>query len=113
MNGLMWAQTDSLARFSSSDSLRSSAHASITPDGKRLVVSNMTSGFDVYETDTGMSVGAITHPVAKLLAVPVTFAQNSCVIVGGSATGKAHIWDASTYDLQQCLVLEGAYMVHQ
>ena len=89
----------------------SSAHASITPDGKRFVVSNMTSGFDVYATETGMSVGAITHPVGKLLAVPVLFAQNGAVIVGGSATGKAHVWDASTHNLQQRLVLGGMYMV--
>ncbi|KAI0715887.1 WD40-repeat-containing domain protein [Cerioporus squamosus] len=83
------------------------AHACVSPDGRRFVVSNMTSGFDVYETETGRSVGSIHHPVAKLLAVPVLFAHNGTVIIGGSAVGEAHIWDASTRHLRQSLVLGG------
>ncbi|KAI0720091.1 WD40-repeat-containing domain protein [Cerioporus squamosus] len=81
------------------------AHACVSPNGKRFVVSNMTSGFDVYETETGRSVGAINHPVAKLLAVPVSFAHNGAVIIGGSAVGEAHIWDATTRHLRQSLFL--------
>ncbi|RPD53696.1 WD40 repeat-like protein [Lentinus tigrinus ALCF2SS1-7] len=83
------------------------AHASISPDGKRFIVSNMISGFDVYETETGTSVGTINHPVAELVAVPVIFAHDGAVIIGGSAVGTVHIWDSSSYHARQGLTLGG------
>ena len=79
----------------------------MTPDGRKLVVSNMTSGFDIYDIETGASLRALGHRVAELLAIPVMFAQGGAVIVGGSAVGKAHIWDATTYELCQDLSHEG------
>ena len=72
-----------------------------------LVVSNMTSGFDVYQTDTGTSLGTLSHTVGRLHIVPVLFAHGGNAIIGGSCVGEVMVWDATTLRKHQTLLLQG------
>ena len=79
----------------------------MTDDGRKLVVSNMISGFDIYETETGKCLARLTHPVDRMFAVPVLFVHGGNAIVGGSSVGEVHLWNASTIRLHQILRLDG------
>ena len=82
--------------------------ASITPDGSKLVVSNMRSGFDIYDAATGTTLATRTHTVNQIRTVPVRFIHGGNVILGGSTVGSANLWDVATRRKQQSLVIGGA-----
>ncbi|TFK80345.1 YVTN repeat-like/Quino protein amine dehydrogenase [Polyporus arcularius HHB13444] len=77
--------------------------ASVTPDGARLIISNVTSGFDIYETETGESVGTLAHPVSGMFAVPVLYVHGGNAVIGGSTCGEVHVWDATALRVHQVL----------
>ncbi|KAI1783092.1 WD40-repeat-containing domain protein [Ganoderma leucocontextum] len=83
------------------------ASASITADGQKLVVSNMASGFDIYETATGNSLGTLNHAVGRVFAVPVLFVHGGNAVIAGSTVGEVHLWNVSTLRLHQILRLNG------
>ncbi|RDX40495.1 WD40 repeat-like protein [Lentinus brumalis] len=84
--------------------------ASVTPDGSRMIVSNMISGFDIYKTETGESSGTLTHPISKAFTVPVLFAHGGNAVIGGSPTGRVHLWDATALRMHQVLQHAGTYL---
>ena len=93
--------------ITSTDVGLSRGDASITPDGSKLVVSNMRSGFDIYDAATGTSLATLTHTVDQIRTVPVRFIHGGNVILGGSTVGLANLWDVATCRKQQSLVIGG------
>ncbi|KAI1786033.1 WD40-repeat-containing domain protein [Ganoderma leucocontextum] len=83
------------------------ANASITPDGRKLAVSNMVSGFDIYDTDTGSSLGTLSHVIDRIYAVPILFAHGGNAVIGGSTVGEIDIWDVANLRKHQTLGLGG------
>ncbi|TFK89649.1 WD40 repeat-like protein [Polyporus arcularius HHB13444] len=81
--------------------------ASMTLDGTRLVVSNMRSGFDIYDAATGRAVGTLKHPVNQVRAIPVRFVHGGNAILGGSTVGAAHLWDVTELRMHPPLVVQG------
>lgn len=85
-----------------------SGDASMSPDGTKLIVSNMRSGFDIYDAETGQSLAAFNHiRVRQMRAVPVRFIHDGHAILGGSTVGVVNVWDVATCRKYQPLVVEG------
>ncbi|OSC97460.1 WD40 repeat-like protein, partial [Trametes coccinea BRFM310] len=68
------------------------ARSSLSPDGSRLVVSNLVYGFDIYDLDTGALALAVTHDVGKQYPAPVLYIHGGRAIMGGSTKGVVNIW---------------------
>ena len=84
------------------------AAASIAPDGRTFVISNMESGFDIYDLDTMAALGHLSNDVGGAIrAVPVTFVQGANIIIGGSTAGEVYVWDATTHRVHQVLLHRG------
>ena len=81
----------------------------MTPDGTRLVVSNMCSGFDIYDAETGLPIASLTHAVNQVHAVPVRFIHGGHAVLGGSTVGEAHIWDVTGVRMHPPLIVGGAF----
>lgn len=75
--------------------LKSSAAASVTEDGSRLAVSNLT-GFDIYALKTMRSEGSYPHTVGEIYATPVLFVHGGNAVLGGSVVGQVGLWDVTT-----------------
>lgn len=86
----------------------SRADANLTADGSKLLVSNMVSGFDIYDMETTAAVGTISNPAGNAVhAVPGLFAHGGNAIIGGSTKGEVHVWDTLTRKVHQVLPLKG------
>ncbi|OJT15457.1 hypothetical protein TRAPUB_7630, partial [Trametes pubescens] len=72
------------------------ADADITADGRTMVISNMTTGFDLYDVESMSSMGTYKHDVAALRMVPVTFIHGGNAVASSSTVGEAHLWDVKT-----------------
>ncbi|KAA1478727.1 WD40 repeat-like protein [Dentipellis sp. KUC8613] len=69
---------------------------SLSPSGRYLAVSNIRSGFDVYDLQTNSPVRSYRHTTGKDLPVPVLFVHEGFAIMGGSGSGEVDVWDASS-----------------
>ncbi|KAI0375848.1 WD40 repeat-like protein [Pilatotrama ljubarskyi] len=83
------------------------AHASVSPDGTTIAISNMVSGFDLYDLTSQAALRSFAHPVTTLRAVPVLFVHGGHALLGGSTVGKVHLWDVHNGLLHQTLPLGG------
>ncbi|KAI9061944.1 WD40 repeat-like protein [Trametes sanguinea] len=68
------------------------ARSSLSPDGSRIVVSNLLSGFDVYDVESGSLVLTLFHKVSKQYPVPVVYGHGGHAIISGSTVGVIDIW---------------------
>ncbi|KAI0360943.1 WD40 repeat-like protein [Trametes cingulata] len=107
--GLLWAVT--AFAFSSSSLmplhlLVLRGNSDVSEDGRRIVVSNMTCGFDMYDLITQVSLRSFRHDASDgIRAVPVSFAHGGHAILGGSTVGKAKLWDADNGRVHQTFSL--------
>ncbi|KAI5981788.1 hypothetical protein EDD15DRAFT_2203663 [Pisolithus albus] len=76
---------------------------SVSRDGNVLVVSNVTSGFDIYHLNDSSLDGSMLQPSNGML-VPVAFIHGGQAILGGSTCGKVQIWDSTDRSLLGTLV---------
>ncbi|KAI5990920.1 WD40-repeat-containing domain protein [Pisolithus albus] len=76
---------------------------SVSHDGNMLVVSNVTSGFDIYHLNDSSLDGSVLQPSNGML-VPVTFIHEGQAILGGSMCGKVQIWDSTDRSLLGTLI---------
>ena len=77
-----------------------SGGAAVSPDGLFAAVSNMYSGFDIYETCNGqlhkpIYLGSVAADSMDR-PLPVQYVSNGRVLVGGSAVGIAGLFDAQS-----------------
>ncbi|KAI6153184.1 WD40-repeat-containing domain protein [Pisolithus tinctorius] len=79
---------------------------SVSRDGNMLVVSNVTSGFDIYHLNDSSLDGSMLQPCDGLL-VPVTFIHAGQAILGGSTCGKVQIWDSVDRSMLGTLAHDG------
>ena len=68
----------------------------MSSDNRSLVVSNLLTGFDLYDLDSGDLIRAFGHDVGDKRATPVKFTESDGVIIGGTTVGTMHAWDANT-----------------
>ncbi|KAH7905143.1 WD40-repeat-containing domain protein [Hygrophoropsis aurantiaca] len=68
---------------------------SLSPNCKFLAVSNLCTGFDVYDLDVNAPVMNLKHDVNLRFTVPVLFMHEGHAILGGSTCGKVRVWDAT------------------
>ncbi|KAJ2987709.1 hypothetical protein NUW54_g9347 [Trametes sanguinea] len=82
------------AKYLRRTNLDSSAEArsSLSPDGSRIVVSNLLTGFDVYDVESGSLVLTLFHKVSKQYTVPVVYGHGGHAIISGSTVGVIDIW---------------------
>ncbi|KAI6045921.1 hypothetical protein EDC04DRAFT_2888509 [Pisolithus marmoratus] len=66
---------------------------SVSRDGNVLVVSNITSGFDIYHLNDSSLDGSMLQPSNGML-VPVAFIHGGQAILGSSTCRKVQIWDS-------------------
>ncbi|KAI6000464.1 WD40-repeat-containing domain protein [Pisolithus albus] len=79
---------------------------SISHDGTMLVVSNLTSGFDIYHLNDSSLDGSLLQPSNGML-VPVAFIHGGQAILGGSTCGRVQIWDSMNRSLLGTLMHDG------
>ncbi|KAI5986484.1 hypothetical protein EDD15DRAFT_2191402 [Pisolithus albus] len=84
---------------------------SVSHDGNMLVVSNVTSGFDIYHLNDSSLDGSVLQPSNGML-VPVTFIHEGQAILGGSMCGKVQIWDSTDRSLLGTLIHDGGRRSH-
>ncbi|KAJ2994492.1 hypothetical protein NUW54_g7542 [Trametes sanguinea] len=77
------------------------AHSSVNPNGDAIAISNMMSGFDLYDLTSLAVLRSFTHPVKALCAVPVRFVHGGHALLGGSTAGTAHLWNVHNGRLHQ------------
>lgn len=73
--------------------LSSSGDASLSPDGRHLAISNLDSGFDVYQMEDGIPICSFEHEAPEPEIVPVRFIHGGHAIIGGSSVGRVCAWD--------------------
>ena len=75
-----------------------SADSSLSGDEKLVAISNVVSGFDVYNVDSERTLCSLGHSVKStaLRRSPVLFIHNGHALVGGNAHGDVHIWDVAS-----------------
>ncbi|KAI0351495.1 WD40 repeat-like protein [Trametes cingulata] len=67
--------------------------ASVRPDLARIVLSNATSGFDIYDLDSGSPEAFLPAGPGACRAVPVLFIHGGNALLSGSTTGQVALWD--------------------
>ncbi|KAJ3006965.1 hypothetical protein NUW54_g3730 [Trametes sanguinea] len=77
------------------------AHSSVSPDGRTIAISNMLSGFDLYDLESQAVLRSFTHPVDMLRAVPVKFVHGGYALLGGSTAGIVHLWNVHNGHVHQ------------
>ncbi|KAG1882173.1 WD40-repeat-containing domain protein [Suillus subluteus] len=80
-----------------------SGHTSLSPDYKYLAVSNLRTGFDLYQLETGEPWGCLRQAINTSLRVPVKYIHSGFAVMGGSTSGQLNIWDFSTRKILQTL----------
>nr|VWO96409.1 Guanine nucleotide-binding protein subunit beta-like protein (Cytoplasmic antigenic protein 1) [Ganoderma boninense] len=69
------------------------ASASVSEDGTRIAISNLTTGFNIYLLKTGELLHSFEHNVGDCLPTPVRFIHAGQAVVGGTTVGKVNMWD--------------------
>ncbi|TBU22722.1 hypothetical protein BD311DRAFT_811285 [Dichomitus squalens] len=69
------------------------ASASLSSDGTYIAISDLSTGFEVYEMGTEVVYRSFEHDVGEPFPTPVLFIHNGNALVGGSTVGKVNIWD--------------------
>ena len=67
--------------------------ASLSPNGAYIAISDLSTGFEIYEMDTELVYGSFQHDVGEPFPTPVLFIHNGNALVGGSTVGNVNIWD--------------------
>ncbi|KAH9856305.1 WD40-repeat-containing domain protein [Lenzites betulinus] len=85
------------------------ARVDVAEDARRMAVSNLLTGFDLYSTSSGKLVRALGHDVGAKRATPVRFIESGSALVGGTTMGELMIWDTTTGRKLQTLIYHGKY----
>ncbi|KAI0055012.1 WD40 repeat-like protein [Artomyces pyxidatus] len=72
------------------------AAAHLSPDKRSLAISNLYSGFDVYNVEKSVPFLTLQHVMGQSVATPVLFVHNGRAILGGNALGQVNLWDSTT-----------------
>lgn len=73
-----------------------SARTDLSPDHRFVAVSNVSTGFDVYELKTSAPVRNLLHKTGGKHCLPVLYAHYGQALVGGSPSGIVALWDAKS-----------------
>ncbi|KAG2098114.1 hypothetical protein BD769DRAFT_1368948, partial [Suillus cothurnatus] len=77
-----------------------------------LAVSNLHTGFDLYQLETGEPWGCLQQAISTGLWVPVKYIHSGFAVMGGSTSGQLDIWDFSTCKILQTLMHHGIHSYH-
>ncbi|KAJ3007409.1 hypothetical protein NUW54_g3561 [Trametes sanguinea] len=85
------------------------ATSALSPDGTRIVVSNLINGVDVYDTDTGALILTVPHEIGKGHPLPVRFIHGGHAIASVNGVGCVKVWyiDGSSSRKLQTLAAPG------
>ncbi|KAI6150235.1 WD40-repeat-containing domain protein [Pisolithus thermaeus] len=96
---LLWdAIKVKMAHFIYVKTLVGSGSMSVSRDGNVLVVSNVTTGFDIYHLNNSSLDGSVLQ-LSNGMLVPVAFIHGGQAVLGGSPCGKVQIWDSTDRSL--------------
>ncbi|TDL24059.1 WD40 repeat-like protein, partial [Rickenella mellea] len=71
-------------------------HASISGDGQHMVVSNLTSGVDVYSFPSLERIQQFSHVITCNVPLQVATAQKGALVVSGGDAGFARVYERSS-----------------
>ncbi|KAH7904641.1 WD40-repeat-containing domain protein [Hygrophoropsis aurantiaca] len=79
--------------------------ASLSPDQRALLVSNLSEGTDMYSLGQSRPIRSFKYAVDSQANFPVEalFLHDGAAVVSGSPTGEVNIWDAVTGEHRQTL----------
>ncbi|KIP01816.1 hypothetical protein PHLGIDRAFT_326339 [Phlebiopsis gigantea 11061_1 CR5-6] len=96
-HGVVLVETSTFMRIRSISIPGLIGSASLSPDGSLLAISNLKTGFDLYDmsSDAPFSTFDIEegHEGYQL---PVLFIHNGHALIGGSRSGQVRIWDVQS-----------------
>ncbi|KAI0648932.1 WD40-repeat-containing domain protein [Trametes meyenii] len=84
------------------------ACADLSCDDRRLAVSNVVTGFDLYALSSGHLLRAFGQDAVNRRATPVRFIESGSVLVGGTTVGEIVVWDLNSGCKLQTLIPGGA-----
>lgn len=67
----------------------------VSRDHRFLAVSNMCTGFDIYDLKSNAPIANMNHNVGSY-CIPVVFAHRGHALLGGSPVGAVGLWDVRT-----------------
>ncbi len=87
-----------------------SVRSSLSPNGARLAVSDLSAGFEVYDLETDEVVRAVKYEGGdQERAIPVAFIHGGHAIVCGSTVGKVNVWFVDSGTGLDALHIPGTY----
>ncbi|KII90927.1 hypothetical protein PLICRDRAFT_107458, partial [Plicaturopsis crispa FD-325 SS-3] len=93
--------------------LSRSGSSAISPDGRRLLVTNLQDGVDMYPSAQSQIVqiyrynSHYNHEAESNVPVCVSFVHGGKHVIAGSNYGEAYIWDTETGEIWQILPHSG------
>ncbi|KAH7918994.1 WD40 repeat-like protein [Leucogyrophana mollusca] len=84
-------------------------HASLSPDQRTLLVSNLSEGMDLYNLGQSRPIRSFKYTLDSEANFPleVSFLHEGAAVACGSPTGDVNIWDSATGEHRQTLTHEG------
>jgi WD40 repeat protein len=73
-----------------------SGHADLSSDEKRIAISNLHGGVDVYELSSTILLTSLKPDADQNVASPVLFIHGGRSILTASSTGRVRLWNAQT-----------------
>ena len=90
-----------------------SGNLDVCPQGKNIVVDNMTSGYDLYSINRTSPTRCFEIPNQRLYVKMVKFAENGTVVIGGSDHGCVYVFNINDSEPMQVLYHERADCIVQ
>ena len=84
-----------------------SASASVSDDGHLLAISNLTTGFDIYNVISSAPVRCLRQRIGQPFPVPVLFVHGGQALLTGSTTGDVRLWSTASGQLHRGFNADG------
>jgi len=91
-----------------------SGDASISPDHRLIIISNLSTGFDVYDLETKRKVKTCLNEnslISGKLCLPVSFINGGRYFMVGSSIGRLAIWSLSEDTPVDHLIHKGKFIL--
>jgi len=84
-----------------------SGHASVCPEGRLLVIENLSNGFDLYTLPRVSPLHAFVVPTTKTCIKDGVFGEEASVVACGSDHGTVYVFSTSSAKPKQVIKQAG------
>jgi WD40 repeat protein len=91
----------------------SSGTSAVSPDGELLLVGNLSTGMDLYDTETLAFVAAFEKPNRVNVPKQVGFVPGSRLMISGSDRGLVWLWNHAGFPVQNISHSHCEYLIRR